>query len=328
VWPAWRAVYYQLADLLQRRFLNGVQLHVFGSLIQNIPRNTSDLDLCLVLDPTCRPTLTRRRQQDHIRDLGQFLAAALRTPVTTITQARVPIVACQHFDISLHFEGVVNSHWIRGYVDANPELVQPLSTVLLSWIAAAGIKNNRNGYFSSYTVTLLLLYYLLTEGHVAHRPVRRRTEALAPHNFPPFLDRTLADPKALDLPLLGRCLVGFFEFYLHRFSMSHVIQFLTPPAERTLQQHQKGWRSTLAIEDPFEPEFNPARNIVPDTWAVIRREMERAYHSLFEEPATPFFTLTVESPTPPTLELHPSFLPRTSHAEGSEEGTYDGAPAD
>jgi len=25
-------------------------------------------------------------------------------------------------------------------------------------------------------------------------------------------------------------------------------------------------------------------------------------------------TLTVESPTPPTLELHPSFLPRTSHA--------------
>jgi len=66
---------------------------------------------------------------------------------------------------------------------------------------------------------------------------------------------------------------------------------LTPPAERTLQQHQKGWRSTLAIEDPFEPDFNPARNIVPDTWAVIRREMERAYHSLFEEPAAPFFDL-------------------------------------
>ena len=64
-----------------------------------------------------------------------------------VVNARVPIAAFEHFDISARFDGCINSHWVRQYVDANLALVQPLCTTLLSWIEENKIKDNRNGLF-------------------------------------------------------------------------------------------------------------------------------------------------------------------------------------
>ena len=47
------------------------------------------------------------------------------------------------------------------YVTANTGLLRPLAFMLAEWSKRQCINDNRNGYFSSYTLILMLLHYLL-----------------------------------------------------------------------------------------------------------------------------------------------------------------------
>ena len=121
---------------------------------------------------------------------------------------------------------------------------------------------------------------------------------LKQHSAPPRVARL---PRPLPHPLLRR---RFFEFYLFRFpNQAHVIQFHKNPATSTVTQLDKRWGTSLAVEDPFERDFNPARNIMPDSWRVIKEAFRRTFQQLSTHPAGPLFSKSLEPSAKPSLQV-------------------------
>lgn len=170
----------------------GLQVAAFGSSVTGLVTRTSDLDLVL-LDPTrpygagtppelCRPPRGPVRHSDDMPEWYSVhqIANAIRNSskfhsVVAISGARVPIVKMVHrkhnipADININERfGLFNSRLISAYADLQPDLVRPLIFFLKHWFSRREL-NDPAGQrgpmtFSSYTIALMALQVLQTEG--------------------------------------------------------------------------------------------------------------------------------------------------------------------
>ena len=116
------------------------------------------------------------------------------------------------------------------------------------------INDSPNGMLNSYTLLLMLLYFLIRVGEIQLIPIDVPLDLVPdPEYQPPAVEDT-------DLERLGQLVIWFFHFYTHEFKWDHDVVSIR--AHTMLTRRDKGWLvAPLAVEDPYEIHLNTARNV-------------------------------------------------------------------
>jgi hypothetical protein len=172
-------------------------LHLYGSAALDVACQGCDIDLTLnnYGDEPCPPGYYGRRERlTIVHLLGKELEGAPWVQpgsVEVVPFARVPIVRFNHIlpagsadggsanggvagggaaatlrpevtpcDLSVDGElALLNSRLLRAYLDCDAR-VRPLVFAVKQWAAACGMKDASHGFLSSYSLTLMVVYFL------------------------------------------------------------------------------------------------------------------------------------------------------------------------
>jgi len=294
-------------------------LYLYGSNATNTFSRNADLDTCLVCAKDYNSHLSRTEVQGLVVQIYTILKheRTVHGRLVKITHANVPILkkeSPEAFDISFNFSGVRNSALLRAYVTAD-SIVQPLAMAVNAWSKRAKINDGPSGLLNSYTVLLMVIYYLLRADEINFIPIDTSLE-LVPE--PPY---TKPDIPESSLERLGRLVVGFFHFYARQFPWDlHVVCLRV---RTLLTRHDKGWHhAPLAVEDPFETHLNTARNVHEAQGRWVRANFLQAWEMLQagQLPNLP----SLGAIKPPQAE-HDAF---DESASPVPEGGVDSAPRD
>lgn len=200
------------------------------------------------------------------------------------------------FDLSFRVFGLRNSQLLRQHLLAHP-CGRPGSLVLKDWSKTSGVNNSLGGYFTSYAINILWIYFLVQRNHIPFvDPLDIPASLAHPLHSPdplyvPMEDSSLSDEfrSRRDL-MMGELLVDFFRFYAFEFNWrDHVVSLNR--AEITTKE-QLGWakedvmhgrrhtRYSLCIEDPYEENLNLGRHIGPTKAKRVMQEFLRGFVSL------------------------------------------------
>eukprot|EP00667_Euglena_gracilis_P001662 EG_transcript_1661 len=295
------------------------QLYVFGSCATNTFVAGADMDLCFVYAKDCNGYLSRREVQDKVEEMYAILKRdhRFKGKLCRVVHAKVPILKKgppKCFDISLSsWCGVRNSALIRKYVEAHP-MVQPLAIAVNGWSKWAAINDAPNGLLNSYTLLLMLIYFLLRIGEVDLIPIDTPLELVPqPAYRPPSLQPS-------DHERLGRLAVWFFHFYTHDFRWDADVVCIRTSALVT--RAFKGWLTApLAVEDPFETHLNTARNLGEHPCRLVKAAFEQSLDALlrgqFVDVITTGKTKTRDAPSAPTQPAAPVASPTSATAKAT-----------
>eukprot|EP00928_Gymnodinium_smaydae_P068847 TRINITY_DN5212_c0_g1_i2.p1 TRINITY_DN5212_c0_g1~~TRINITY_DN5212_c0_g1_i2.p1 ORF type:complete len:451 (+),score=44.85 TRINITY_DN5212_c0_g1_i2:56-1354(+) len=161
-----RSCVVELERLLQK-IDPSLQLRVFGSFGNGMCLNTSDLDVtCYGAHAASRPSL------DVLCELRSLLEEHDKFTVSElISGARVPILKLK-FDGSLdvdiscnNTEPFRNTQLLRAYSDLTP-VIRELLVLVKTWAKAAGVVGAKDGNLSSYSLTLMAIYFMQVDPRV------------------------------------------------------------------------------------------------------------------------------------------------------------------
>ena len=260
-------------------------LYFFGSIAQTVSTAHSDLDLCVIIGPghdsLWEPDVDREERAAVILKVRNALRKGGLVPVFAITKSRIPLCKFEgnaHLppcDIGLKHDGVRNSSFVRRYVEADRKLLQPLLRIVNRWTKSAGINNSSTGWFSSYALTLMVLHQLVQAGTIGYIPLDQFPRDVSAYpELPEHVEATEFCTE--DYGRLGKALEEFFIFYGHHWDVRSMVVHLRPPGEQ-LTKVDKDWtKYAVAIEDPFELDFNPAHQVGVGRWKAASSEFRMA----------------------------------------------------
>lgn len=296
------------------------KLFPFGSSINGCGEASSDIDVSIYVPPDINEeTMLASEALSRMAD-----AAAGRGFILLETRfhAHVPIIVLEMLDnkekptgytcdVSFqHLLPVHNTRLIRTYIDMAPQLAA-VTFVVKRWAKAAGIAGTWEHFISTYSWTLMVLYYCQVQLGLPslHAMARKHKRNGAP---PPgerahdahFLGLQSARqrycPEEVTEAGLGGMLRGFFEFYAEVFDWENEVVSVRLGERRDLEdangQHsplfsaqlrqskiRRGRRIRYArgfphlnIEDPIELHRNLNFALKPATFSRICAEMVRA----------------------------------------------------
>ncbi|KEG07578.1 putative RNA editing 3 terminal uridylyl transferase 1 [Trypanosoma grayi] len=222
------------------------------------------------------------------------------------------------FDLSFRAFGIRNSQLLRQYLLSHP-CARPGAVVLKDWSKTSGVNNSVNGYFTSYAINIMWIYYLIQKKHAPYVdpldiPVSLVDYTDLDPTYTPMIDPALT-PAELDTLYkeAGEMLVGFFYFYSFEFDWEHHVVSLNRPGITT--KKMLGWhvedvvppmsstvgsggggggnssggakrhptRYELCIEDPYEENLNLGRHIGITKSLRVRTELYRGLLSLLKD---------------------------------------------
>eukprot|EP00761_Pharyngomonas_kirbyi_P011972 gb/GECH01011998.1/.p1 GENE.gb/GECH01011998.1/~~gb/GECH01011998.1/.p1 ORF type:complete len:973 (+),score=180.50 gb/GECH01011998.1/:1-2919(+) len=271
---------HHLEELIRTRF-PASELLPFGSSGNGFNIKDADLDLCLVSKKYSSGRKMIRMLADLLEDDGFF-------HVRPIPHARVPIVkfidpyTALNVDICINNTlALRNTTLLRTYTRIDPR-VAPLGVAIKTWANARGINDAADSTLSSYAWTIMTIHTLQSAGvlpYLQHRDWRPQGAPLLVDGY----DATFnSDPDAIrsrfhpnPSPSVGDLLHFFFDYFSHPPLEEHYVSIRgrLPPKKR--QRYRNMWRHNhLAIEDPFEVDFNCGRSASRMT--KIRKEWQRA----------------------------------------------------
>lgn len=175
--------------------------------------------------------------------------------VEEIWAARVPILKLRFdeaidVDLSCHNpQALQNTHLLRAYANLNPKVVELVRLVKL-WAKDEGISGAPEKHLSSYSITLMVLYYLQVEPTLAMPCI---PTALFNHfGARPEVNRI---NWLCTLPL-SKLFFGFLKFYISDFKWGTEVVSVRigrrySSSEVPYQQLQSRSVKRLHIEDPF-----------------------------------------------------------------------------
>lgn len=145
-------------------------LEVFGSVASGFSTHSSDMDCSCVLQPLSDKAGEEEKEPDPKEILLERLCPLLRetknfTVVEEIGAAKVPIVRLRFedrldVDLSCQNEGALrNTRLLRAYANIDSR-VRDLGVAVKIWAKAADIVGAAQSKLSSYTFTLLMIYFL------------------------------------------------------------------------------------------------------------------------------------------------------------------------
>uniref|UniRef100_A0A7S4C846 RNA uridylyltransferase n=1 Tax=Eutreptiella gymnastica TaxID=73025 RepID=A0A7S4C846_9EUGL len=265
-----------------------LEVYTFGSSALNIVHQEGDVDFYVKTDQLHKGKMTRHQTQDQLQRIYEVLSASHHPYIPAnglkrIFTARVPIIKKTgppglDFDISLFPCGPRNSALLRKYVLDNFALMQPLAMVVVAWSKKVGINDSRNGFLTTYSLILMLIFFLICGDHISHISIDTDLNIHPqPRHRSPI---KMHDTDESDAEKLGRLLIQFFWFYSHFNFAECCISIRT---RNNITRQLKEWTSPdqpMAVEDPYETHLNTCRNVKPDRFDVVLRQLKLANEAL------------------------------------------------
>ena len=227
--------------------------------------------------------------------------------VEEVKRARVPVLKIKApyaaFDVTANRRnGVRNSYLLRGYFQQRPD-ARWLAIALKAWSKKVGMNGGPAGFLTSYSLNILVAYYLLQRKLVNFVPTEITDVSRVPLVAPGI---PIEQPKSASD--VGYMIDDFFNFYNNEFRFDqHVVSLsrpeLTTRAELnwTLEQEDvlkmrsaEGEKIAyrLCIEDPYETNLSLGRHVTSFKFDVFKQNMIRAQLTAME-----FLPLITENTT-------------------------------
>ncbi|KAJ3009762.1 hypothetical protein HKX48_007752 [Thoreauomyces humboldtii] len=274
-----------------------ITAHVFGSTVNGLGTQTSDVDVCL--------TTAWEDRANGVSNMDILAAGLIKhgiAKVTTVTAAKVPI--CKLYDPEFNVNcdinvnntiALRNTQLIKTYVAIDPR-VRHLMMVIKYWTRQRALNDAaKGGTLSSYCWAMMVLNFLQTR----QPPVlpclhemyfARRTTDPASVN-PVICDgidcsfyedlETLRGFGAPNMESVGQLLLGFFRRYAVEFDYEQLV--ISVRHGRYITKDRKGWdvdierhRRFLCVEEPFNPQRNLANSADAVSVTGLRQEFDRA----------------------------------------------------
>mmetsp|Transcript_93780 Transcript_93780/g.180960 ORF Transcript_93780/g.180960 Transcript_93780/m.180960 type:complete len:572 (-) Transcript_93780:164-1879(-) len=296
--------------------------YVFGSSANGCGEASSDMDLAIYISPD--ENADTMPASEALNRLADAATGAGFLVLETRFQASVPIVVLEMLDskdvatgytcdVSFqHLLPLHNTRLIRTYIELAPQLAA-LTAVVKRWAKAAGIAGTWEHFISTYSWTLMVLYYCQVQLGLPslHAMARQQKRNGAP---PPderahdadFMSLQAARnkycPEEVTVAGLGGMLRGFFEFYSDEFDWGNEVVSVRLGERRYLEdddgnfsplfntqlrqvkRYRQGGKRVrvtrgfqyLNIEDPIELHRNLNFALKPASFRRIEAEMMRA----------------------------------------------------
>lgn len=272
------------------RSLNAIVHHLgqvwcikpFGSSANGFGRKGSDLDVSCF-----RAGMSERDRPFAIQELQTRLVPLLeRHPqfelIEAVWSARVPVLKLRferwlEVDLSCqNTEAILNTELLRVYAKMHPAVKHLVVWVKL-WAKAHGVNGAKNGHLSSYTLTLMSIYFM--QVHPSLRLPCVPTDQFSLENPFPIFDFSHWQCHMTAAELLS-C---FFYFFAHDFQWgTEVVSVrlgyraqIGSPEFAALSGHPFSWR--LHVEDPFLLHRNLNCVLGDDEEVVLRDSISSAY---------------------------------------------------
>lgn len=230
----------------------------FGSTANGCGKGNADLDSVIhAPEPKVAAAKALKKLTSSMRRNG------LRITERRLS-AKIPILTCQMkgaawcpCDVSFNnLQGVLNSHLLREYAELDPEMAI-IAVVVKTWTKAVGVNGTPAAYISSYTWTLMVIYYFQVKHALpslqalsALRPTRRWNHKMGFSLAAEIRHVTTREP-------LGSLLHGFFHFFSQEFSWEDEVVSVRQGSRLTLDSEcfcprlRHPTSSCLNVEDPF-----------------------------------------------------------------------------
>ncbi|KAJ8323072.1 hypothetical protein O5D80_008580 [Batrachochytrium dendrobatidis] len=153
----------KVQKILNQAYNNTAHVYLFGSSVNNLGLNTSDVDMTIEISPE----LISNHKAKNMHHLAGILRAGGMKEVVAISHARVPICKfydpklCVHADINVgHSLGVYNSALLKAYTLLDPR-VKPFILLIKLWSKARDLNNpSSGGTLSSYAYSIMAIAYM------------------------------------------------------------------------------------------------------------------------------------------------------------------------
>ncbi|KAF9983804.1 Terminal uridylyltransferase 4 [Mortierella antarctica] len=273
----------------------GLQLHITGSYANGLCALTSDVDV----------TLTGPTQEIDVRQLAQKLPRQSYEKILTIADARVPIVTFwyRQWDISCDISidqklSIRNSKLVKTYEAIDPRM-QTVWFSLKHLAKSYGILSAKDGFLSSYALTMMLITFLQTR----NPPVLPRLQQLL---LPPeWVDgtdcsfdtnwRLHVEKAQRNKDTAGDLLVGLLRYFGHQFDYStmevnpRLGQFRPQAAAAATGRGNTSRagvkRGGFWVMDPFLVDRNVAGMCRGPNVQAIKRAFQMAHQTVIENGA-------------------------------------------
>lgn len=230
------------------------EIQAFGSAMNGFLSRGADLDVSCF-----KKNNPDQDSQLSVQELKYRILPLLRTqPSFKVTQeiwsARVPIIRLRFLniidvDLSCHNpQALQNTHLLRAYAELSP-LVRQLVLCVKFWAKGQGVCGAPKGYLSSYSFSLMVIYFLQVDQQLPCLPVE---------DFAPWGPVRPLHYEWICRTPLSELLFRFFSFYAHAFSWGAEVvsirvgrrklgsdtDFMNLPGRQAQRLH---------VEDPFLP---------------------------------------------------------------------------
>ncbi|XP_070502545.1 terminal uridylyltransferase Tailor-like [Chironomus tepperi] len=225
----------RVCDMLRRRLIGrypNVKIHPFGSFINGLGHEKTDLDIFIDTENCFYGKLSKRKMKDAIFQTQRILSNCQEqwSDFEPIVKARTPILrvfcSVEKIDCDLSFS--------NGLSTANTALIsyliglQPILKKLVLFIKFWAMRLNLGT--NSYLLTLMVIFYLQQESILP--PISVLQDAVPPTYIEGW-NTAFATPNLAQLKLqfatdFRHYLTGFFKYYGYSFDFTnHIICILT-----------------------------------------------------------------------------------------------------
>jgi len=264
--------------MLLRKF----SVSIFGTSASGLARRDSDLDLLLDLDGRGNREVSRDDVPMILHACEMALQAAGAEELQCIANARIPILRGKiqqtRFDLSLGtLCGLWNTTFLHHCAENDPSVV-PLCSCVATWSKIQGVNDSPNGLLSTYSVLLLVIFFLQLRGSSLHLSTTGISESERGELTKP----TAWNGEKVTDEELGR---NFLEFFAFVGSFRWDCWIASVRLSRALPRSCRGraWRvAPLCIEDPFETHLNTCRRVNPRARRQILGAFQTALRNLLQ----------------------------------------------
>ncbi|XP_059352772.1 poly(A) RNA polymerase GLD2-like isoform X3 [Daphnia carinata] len=259
-------------------YLHQCGLYIVGSSVSGFGGESSDMDLCLVISG--HDVDQRFHALEYLYRVQKALKQCRFLTKLDVIRAKVPILrffdSITNLEVDLNFNNIVgirNTHLLKTYAQLDWR-VRPLVLAVKLWARQHDINEAKSMTMSSYSLTLMVIYYLQAGVHVPVLPCLQkvRAERFWPEGdirrLQTFTDDELKVLRSNNHMTLGQLFAGFLDYYAHHFNYgAHAMSIRlggTIPLEQCRQYMSSKndphhWKY-ICIEEPFD-RTNTARSV-------------------------------------------------------------------
>ncbi|XP_046640712.1 poly(A) RNA polymerase gld-2 homolog A-like isoform X3 [Daphnia pulicaria] len=265
-------------NYIRSYYLHQCGLYIVGSSVSGFGGESSDMDLCLVISG--HDVDQRFHALEYLYRVQKALKQCRFLTKLDVIRAKVPILrfydSITNLEVDLNFNNIVgirNTHLLKTYAQLDWR-VRPLVLAVKLWARQHDINEAKSMTMSSYSLTLMVIYYLQTGVHVPVLPCLQkvRAERFWPEGdirrLQTFTDEELKVLRSNNHMTLGQLFAGFLDYYAHHFNYgAHAMSIRlggTIPLEQCRQymspkNDPHHWKY-ICIEEPFD-RTNTARSV-------------------------------------------------------------------